>query len=134
MPDQSTTIAIAGAGSIGCYAGGCLALAGRKVALLARARIADGVRDKGLSIADLDGVERRLAPAVIAASDDPAKAFAGAGIVLVTVKSRDTAGMAELIAAHAPPDAVVVSLQNGTGNAPLLRERLPASQRVVAGM
>jgi 2-dehydropantoate 2-reductase len=134
MVDQSTRIAIAGAGSIGCYTGGCLALAGRKVALLARARIADAVRDKGLSIADLDGAERSLARATIAAIDDPANAFAGAGIVLVTVKSRDTADMAKLIASHAPPDAVVVSLQNGTGNAPLLRECLPASQRVVAGM
>jgi 2-dehydropantoate 2-reductase len=134
MLDQSTTIAIAGAGSIGCYAGGSLALAGRRVALLARARIADAVRDKGLSIADLGGGERRLLPAAMATSDDPAAAFAGAGIVLVTVKSRDTSAMAKLIASHAPADAVVVSLQNGTGNAPLLRERLPKSQRVIAGM
>ncbi|RVA63921.1 2-dehydropantoate 2-reductase N-terminal domain-containing protein, partial [Mesorhizobium sp. M7A.F.Ca.CA.001.11.2.1] len=35
MADKDKRIVIAGAGSIGCYAGGCLTLAGRKVILLA---------------------------------------------------------------------------------------------------
>jgi 2-dehydropantoate 2-reductase len=51
----------------------------------------------------------------------------------VTVKSADTAGMADLIATHAPRDAVIVSLQNGIGNVALLRDRLPG-RRVLAGM
>ncbi|TIV93661.1 MAG: 2-dehydropantoate 2-reductase, partial [Mesorhizobium sp.] len=34
MAGETSTIAIAGAGSIGCYVGGCLALAGRKVVFL----------------------------------------------------------------------------------------------------
>jgi 2-dehydropantoate 2-reductase len=134
MLDQSTRIAIAGAGSIGCYAGGCLALAGRSVSLLARPRIVDAVRVKGLAIADLDRREQLLAPAAVSASEDPAVVFAGAGLVLVTVKSRDTSNMAETIARHAPADAVVVSLQNGTGNPDVLREKLAGSQRPVAGM
>ena len=54
-------------------------------------------------------------------------------MVLVTVKSADTAGMADLIARHAPADAVVVSLQNGVGNVAVLRERLPG-RRVLGGM
>jgi 2-dehydropantoate 2-reductase len=53
--------------------------------------------------------------------------------VLVTVKSADTAGIADIIAKHAPADAVIVSLQNGVGNVPVLRERLPG-RRVLAGM
>ena len=52
----------------------------------------------------------------------------------MTVKSGDTADMAQLIARHAPSDAIVVSLQNGTRNAGVLRQNLAASQRVVAGM
>jgi 2-dehydropantoate 2-reductase len=134
MLDPATRIAVAGAGSIGCYAGGCLALAGRKVMLLARPRIIEAVGQTGLSIVDLDGSERKLAPSTLAASADPAEAFAGAGLVLVTVKSGDTAEMAASIARHAPPDATVVSLQNGTGNATRLRQLLPVTQRVVAGM
>jgi 2-dehydropantoate 2-reductase len=51
----------------------------------------------------------------------------------VTVKSADTAGMAEIIARHAPAGAVIVSLQNGVGNAALLREKLPG-RRVLGGM
>ena len=67
MLDPATRIAVAGAGSIGCYAGGCLALAGRKVTLLARPRIVEAVGKTGLTIVDLDGSERRLAPSALTA-------------------------------------------------------------------
>jgi 2-dehydropantoate 2-reductase len=134
MLDSSTRITIAGAGSIGCHAGGCLALAGRRVALLARPRIADAVDAKGLAVSDLDGGERRVSVGSILATADPVSAFAEAGLVLVTVKSGDTAAIAELVARHAPATATVVSLQNGTGNAQTLRRILPPAQRVVAGM
>ena len=53
--------------------------------------------------------------------------------MLVTVKSADTAAMADIIARHAPSDAVIVSLQNGVGNAAVLRDRLPG-RRVLGGM
>jgi len=53
--------------------------------------------------------------------------------VLVTVKSADTAEMADIIAANAPPDVVVVSLQNGVGNTAVLRNRL-RGRRVLGGM
>lgn len=134
MLDRTTRIAVAGAGSIGCHAGGCLALAGRSVTLLARQRLAEVIGKDGLTIIDLDGRGRKLAPSAIAAAVDPAKALKDAGLVLVTVKSGDTAEMAGLIARHARLDATVVSLQNGTQNAALLRQHLPATQRVVAGV
>ncbi|MDW6025357.1 2-dehydropantoate 2-reductase [Mesorhizobium sp. BAC0120] len=134
MLDRTTRIAVAGAGSIGCHAGGCLALAGRRVTLLARQPLAEAIGRDGLTIVDLDGSERKLAPSAIDAAVDPAVAFNDAGLVLVTVKSGDTAEMAGLIARHARPDATVVSLQNGAANAARLRQHLPATQRVVAGM
>jgi 2-dehydropantoate 2-reductase len=59
--------------------------------------------------------------------------MAQAGCVIVAVKSTDAAAMAELIARHAPPGVVVVSLQNGVDNVPLLRQRLP-DHPVLAGM
>ncbi len=127
-------IAVAGAGSIGCYVGGCLALAGRKVTLLARPTLVGAIASHGLRITDLAGTDRTLAPSGIAATADPADALAGAGIVLVTVKSGATEEMARLIARHAPPDATVVSLQNGVGNLDLLRQYLPPPHRLVAGM
>ncbi len=62
----------------------------------------------------------------LATTTDPRQAFDRAKIVAVTVKSHDTATMADLIAAHAPADAVVISLQNGVRNAEILKERLGA--------
>ncbi|PTE10692.1 2-dehydropantoate 2-reductase [Mesorhizobium helmanticense] len=133
MARQEKTIVIAGAGSIGCYVGGCLALAGRKVILLARPRIEAAVRKAGLRVSDLDGRDRCIAPGALTVTTDPAAALSGADIVLVTVKSGATEEMGALIAAHARLDATVVSLQNGVGNAERLRAGLPG-RRVFAGM
>jgi 2-dehydropantoate 2-reductase len=102
------------------------------VALLARPRVLREIEDNGLRLTSLDGSERRIAPDRLTLSESPS-IFTDAGVVLVTVKSADTAGMADLIAQHAPRHAVIVSLQNGVGNASLLRERLPG-RRVLAGM
>lgn len=132
--DRTARIAVAGAGSVGCYIGGCLTLAGRDVTLLMRPALAEAVSRRGLRISDLEGSDRILPPVALRLAVDAGAALADAEIVLVTVKSRDTAEMARLIARHAPQDAVVVSLQNGVGNAGVLRERLAPTQRVVAGM
>jgi 2-dehydropantoate 2-reductase len=125
-------IGIAGAGSIGCFVGGMLAAGSRRVALLARPRVIGEIEAHGLRLTSFDGFDRRLAANQLALSDNP-DVFADAGVVLVTVKSADTAEMAGIIAKHAPEDAVVVSLQNGVGNAALLREKLPR-RRVLGGM
>jgi 2-dehydropantoate 2-reductase len=127
-------IVVAGAGSVGCYVGGCLALAGRDVTLLLRPALAAAIAGHGLRLSDLDGADRLLAPSAVKLATDPAAAFAGADVVLVTVKSGATAPMAALIAEHAPSGATVVSLQNGVGNVDVLLARLGGMARVVAGM
>ncbi|WP_192257002.1 2-dehydropantoate 2-reductase [Mesorhizobium caraganae] len=131
MANAEKTIVIAGAGSIGCYVGGCLALAGRKVVFLARPRIAEALLGGGLRVTDLDGRDRSIKPVSVTA--DPAAALPNADVVLVTVKNGATEEMAALIAAHARGDVVVVSLQNGVGNADRLRAGL-GSRPVLAGM
>ena len=125
-------IGIAGAGSIGCFVGVMLTAGGRRVALLARPRVIGEIKTHGLRLTSFDGFDRRLAANQCALSENP-DVFADAAIVLVTVKSADTAGMADLIARHAPGDAVIVSLQNGVGNAAVLREKLPG-RTVLGGM
>jgi 2-dehydropantoate 2-reductase len=125
-------IGIAGAGSIGCFVGGMLAAGGRRVALLARPRVIGEIETHGLRLTSVDDADKRLAANQFALSENP-DVFAAAAIVLVTVKSADTAGMADIIARHAPADAVIVSLQNGVGNAALLREKLPG-RTVLGGM
>ncbi|PSO32736.1 2-dehydropantoate 2-reductase [Bradyrhizobium sp. MOS002] len=125
-------IVVAGAGAIGCFVGGTLAAAGRRVAFLVRPRVKTEIERFGLLLTDFDGSEKKLDPGQLALSEDPA-IFHSAGIVLVTVKSADTAAVADQIAQHAPQDAVIVSLQNGVGNVAVLRERL-GGRRVLAGM
>jgi 2-dehydropantoate 2-reductase len=120
-------IGVAGAGSIGCFVGGMLAAAGHRVALLARSRVIGEIEANGLRLTGFGGFDRTIAANAMTLSDNPA-IFRDAGVVLVTVKSADTAGMADTIASHAPDDAVIVSLQNGVGNVAILRERLPARQ------
>ena len=127
-------IVVAGAGSIGCYVGGCLALAGRDVTLLLRPALAEMIAGQGLRISDLDGGNRMLAPSAIKLATDPAAALSAADIILVTVKSGATAAMAGTIAEHAPSGATIVSLQNGVGNVDLLLARLGGIGRIVAGM
>jgi 2-dehydropantoate 2-reductase len=126
-------IVVAGAGSIGCFVGGLLAGAGRDVLLLARQRVAEEIGSHGLHLTSFEGWELKVRAGDLLTSDDPAAALGKAKLVLVTVKSRDTGDMGSLIARHAPADAVVVSLQNGLGNAALLRKVLPG-RRVLAGM
>lgn len=125
-------IGIAGAGSIGCFVGGMLAAGGRRVALLARPRAIGEITANGLHLTSFEGVDRRLPADQFVLSENPG-ILADTAIVLVTVKSTDTAAMADILAKHAPADAVIVSLQNGVSNAALLRERLPG-RRVLGGM
>ena len=129
---SSRTIGIAGAGSIGCFVGGMLATGGRRIALLARPRVIAEIEANGLRPTSFEGIDQTIPRDRLALSENPS-VFEDAGIVLVTVKSADTAAMAEIIAKHAPSDAVIVSLQNGVGNTAVLRQRLPG-RRVLGGM
>jgi 2-dehydropantoate 2-reductase len=125
-------IGIAGAGSIGCFVGGMYAVAGRRVALLARPRVIQEIENNGLRMTSFEGLDRTVSSNQLTLSEH-APIFSDAGVLLVTVKSADTAEIADIIAKHAPADAVVVSLQNGVGNVAVLRQRLPG-RRVLAGM
>jgi 2-dehydropantoate 2-reductase len=129
-PDRA--IVVAGAGSIGCFVGGLFASAGRAVSLLARPRVIGEIESFGLTLTSLEGSSRHVASRQLGLSDDP-RILAEAGVVLVTVKSADTSEIADAIARHAPPDAIIVSFQNGVANAPLLRRRLPG-RKVFAAM
>ncbi|RDJ21051.1 2-dehydropantoate 2-reductase [Bosea caraganae] len=125
-------ICIYGAGSIGCYIGGRLLASGSGVAFVGRPRIGDELSERGLTISDYRGGHWQLPPSAIAFSSDPATA-AAADLVLVTVKSAGTAAAAAELAAALRPGAVVISFQNGLGNAEILRAAL-ARQTVLEGM
>ena len=125
-------IAVLGAGSIGVYLGGSLAAAGADVVMIGRARMAQQLVDHGLHLSDLQGRKVSLSSDQLNYVQDPA-ALAAADLILVTVKSADTAQAAQIIAAQGNAQATVISFQNGIGNADVLRAALPGRE-VLAGM
>jgi 2-dehydropantoate 2-reductase len=125
-------ICIYGAGAIGCYLGGRLLAGGGEVAFVGRLRIGEELSEHGLSLSHYGGGHWRVEPAAIRYSTDATSA-ADAGLVLVAVKSGATAQAAAELARVLRPGALVVSFQNGLGNAQTLRAALPG-RTVLAGM
>jgi 2-dehydropantoate 2-reductase len=128
----SSHIVVAGAGSIGCFTGGLLAAAGRRVTLLARPRTIAEIAAHDLTLTDFAGLDRTVPAARMTLTEDPA-CLAGADLILVTVKTAATAAIAEAIAEHAPPAAAVVGLQNGLDGMEILTRRL-SGRDLRAGM
>jgi 2-dehydropantoate 2-reductase len=132
MPSSPLQIAILGAGSIGCYVGGCLASAGGTVTLIGRERVLKGIRDNGLTVSDYKSRKNHVPSGKLTLSDD-ASACTGADVILVCVKSAATEEAAVQVQAHVKQDAAIVSFQNGIDNAQRLRATLPGVN-VLSGM
>ena len=105
-------VAIMGAGAVGGFYGAMLARAGVPVVLIAREATAAAIQRDGL-VFESGGKTETLK---VTASSDPA-AVKGARYVMVCVKSGDSQSAAKAIAPHLDKDAVVLSMQNGVGNA-----------------
>ncbi|MBV8048209.1 MAG: 2-dehydropantoate 2-reductase [Paludibacterium sp.] len=125
-------ICVYGAGLVGCYLGGRLLASGCDVGFVGRARMADRLRAHGLTLSHYDGRRWQVAPARVEVST-AADLAAAADLVLVTVKSAATETVAAELAAVLRPGTIVVSFQNGLGNADALRAALPGNI-VLAGM
>jgi 2-dehydropantoate 2-reductase len=124
------SVAVLGAGAVGCYFGGMLARAGVPVTLIGRARHVDAINADGLF---LDGLRFQERIPVLASTD--VSATHDADIVLFCVKTVDTEQAAKLLR----PEALVISLQNGVDNVSRIRaatgiETIPAVVYVAAAM
>jgi len=115
-------IGIFGAGAIGSFVGGRLALAGASVSFIGRAR--EKTEKHGLTVIDLDGVPQ-LVPKSSWTYHDAARDLGACDTVIVTVKSHATAEAGEELAPFTSEGALVVSLQNGLSNAGTLKRALP---------
>lgn len=125
-------IAILGAGSVGTFVGGSLLAAGAEVVFIGRAKMRAQIKQYGIVLTDLSLRRQSLRPAQVHYTEEY-KALATADLILVTVKSAATPVVATEIAAHARPDALIISLQNGIGNADVLRTALPG-RKILGGM
>lgn len=125
-------ISIFGAGSIGCYVGGCLASTGTSVTLIGRERILSSISSNGLTVTDYLGRRQHAPASSLILSTDP-QCMAEADLVLVTVKSAATQEAAHALKSVLRPGVPVISFQNGIYNAEGLGEVLIANP-VLAGM
>lgn len=137
MDKPTPLIGIFGAGSIGGYVGGRLAAAGARVVMLGRPRLREAITNHGIHLSDLHGYTSTLAPGRIDYQTQLG-ALADAALILVTLKSAATFDAAQQLTSALqartlaePP--LLISLQNGLGNAEVLREQLPGL-KVLTGM
>ncbi|MBA4261855.1 MAG: 2-dehydropantoate 2-reductase [Comamonadaceae bacterium] len=121
------SVAVMGAGAVGCFYGGMLARAGHRVTLIGRPQHVQAVQAHGLRMQTL-GFDETVQ---IGASTE-ASAVAGADLVLFAVKSPDTEAAGEQMRPHLKPGALVLCLQNGVDNAERLRAVLPGIQVAAA--
>jgi len=125
---QGMKIGVVGAGAVGCWYGGLLALSGHEVRLHSRGK-AQILRERGLVLEDQAG--RRMAP--IAGAHETTAAIGPCELVIVTLKATANASLPSLLAPLLGPSTVVLTLQNGMGNVEALGRILPI-ERVAAGL
>jgi 2-dehydropantoate 2-reductase len=111
--------AVMGAGAVGGFFGAKLARAGAPVTFVGRPAFVEAVARDGLVFESAGRTEA----VAVAATAEPS-GVAGARTVLVCVKSGDTETAARAMAPHLAKDAVVLSLQNGVGNAERIRAQV----------
>lgn len=132
MSETNLKIGVFGAGAVGSYFGGMLARAGVPVVLIGRPAHVEAILRQGLEIQSLHFHEF----VQVEAAAEP-EAAADANWILFSVKTYDTENTARALAPYLKPDAVILSLQNGVGNAETIeqitgRTSLPAVVYVAA--
>ena len=118
------TVLVMGAGLIGCWLGGRLQAAGAQVHMVGRPRMLQALGSQGLALTDLDGGHLAL-PAASLRLADAVPAGLRPDLVLLCVKSGATAAAAAELGAALPAGTLVLSLQNGIGNADVAQAAAP---------
>jgi 2-dehydropantoate 2-reductase len=120
-----------GAGAIGTYVGGSLALSGCQVVYLEQPAVAEELRERGLRL-NLSGKEHHLPDPMVAAEVATALALGPFDAALFALKSFDTPAAIRNLAPYTRDLPPFICLQNGVDNEPLLVEALGA-EKVIAG-
>lgn len=128
MSASFSSLAIVGAGAIGSYYGGRLALAGHDVRFLLRGDLA-AVRERGLTLREKDAV-RHLARVVACGRPEE---IGPVDLVVVTLKTTANAALAALLPPLLHARTAVLTLQNGLGNEDWLAG-LVGAERVLGGL
>jgi len=124
-------IAVLGAGSVGCFIGGCWQAAGVPITFIGRKTFADDVAASGLTVSDFSGWQQHLNEVDYCTSPEVLR---DADIIALTVKSGATADAARQIARHGREGALVISFQNGITNVEVIERELGGRFDVARGM
>ena len=124
-------VAILGAGSVGCFIGGCWQAASIPVSFIGRRAIEQDIARHGLTVSDFSGWQAHLDR--VDFITEPT-ALRDADIIAVTVKSGATAEAARAISEHGREGAAVVSFQNGISYVDVLNRKLGSRFDVARGM
>ena len=116
-----------GAGAVGGVIGANLHRGGVHLTLVARGAHLAAIRERGLRLDTTLGSDRVEVRAVGAAADVD---WAPDSAVLLCVKSHQTAAALDDLAAHAPPNTPVVSVQNGVANEQAILRRFARTYAV----
>ena len=129
-------VLVFGAGAIGTYFGGSLALAGHQVVFVERQNVVDELKEKGLRL-DLTLDSRRKtkdasrvdsSAFVIVASLEDALRYGPFDLALFALKSFDTQSALEGIKPFADKMPPILCLSNGVANEPAIAEALGADK------
>jgi 2-dehydropantoate 2-reductase len=131
--DRGPRICVLGAGSIGCFVGGAWAAAGLPVTFIGREKLSKDIGRSGLTLTDYSGWQVQFPAGEVDYRSAP-EALKDAEIILVTVKSGDTAEAAAEIDRHGLDGATVVSFQNGISNVEALEQGLRGRFEIARGM
>jgi 2-dehydropantoate 2-reductase len=132
MKNKTMKIAILGAGSLGCAMGGVLAEAGNDVLLINRnAKLVEVLNSNGLTLRD-GGVDREVRVQAATSAQTVVMHVGTVDLVVVLVKSFDTAAAMTAAMTLLGPKTYVLSLQNGVGHEEILAE-LVGRERVIGG-
>ena len=135
-PSSPLNILVFGAGAIGTYIGGSLALAGNRVVFVEQPAVAEELRQRGMRL-DLTLDERRktkdsslLAPSsfVMAGSLEEALNYWPFDVALFALKSFDTPAALEGMKPFAEKIPPILCLSNGVDNEPAIASALGADK------
>lgn len=139
-PNGKLNVLAFGAGAIGTYVGGSLALAGHQVVFVEQPKVVDELRERGLRLDLTLDVRRktkdasRIEPAafVIVSTLDDALRYGPFDVALFALKSYDTQAALDGMKPFADKMPPILCLSNGISNEPAIAEAL-GSDKVVYG-
>lgn len=120
-----------GAGAIGSYTGGSLALEGQRVVFLEKPEMLSRLSGRGLRL-NIGGVERSIAHPLLAASLEEALALGPFEAAIFALKSFDTQAALQGLRPCADQIPPILCLQNGVENEAAIAEIL-GNQQVIPG-